>query len=275
MSKIPVSVLVTTKNEEAGIERCLKALVDFDEVIVIDSHSSDKTAERSRAVGVDVVMFKWNGLYPKKRQWCLDTLKIRHNWVFWVDADEVLTPDMIEEIRDLFVCEPEYAGYFVKGRYVWNGKVLKHGLMNNKLALFDRRKMEFPVIDDLDIEGMGEIEGHYQPVLKQGCEQETIGQLKHPLLHYAYDDKEKWEKRHKQYAHWEASVTKRNVWPQDPVCTRQMLKNCTRTSALRPFVMFIYSYVIRLGFLDGVEGYHFALSRKKYCDMVGTELAGD
>lgn len=272
MTKIPVSVLVTTKNEERHIARCLDALTDFEEVIVIDSNSEDRTVEIAQSKGVRVENYQWDGTYPKKRQWCLDNLKIGYNWIFMVDADEVLTADIIQEIRVLTKKNIRPAGFFVKGQYVWKGNVLKYGLTNNKLALFDRQKVEFPVIDDLDIEGMGEIEGHYQPVLKEDFQHSTIGQITSPLLHYAYEDKEGWLKRHQRYAHWESEMIKRDAWPDDPVRLRQNIKNITRTSSLRPHLMFLYSYVLKLGFLDGKAGFEFAQSRKKYCKMVLKEL---
>ena len=272
MTKIPISVLVTTKNEERHIARCLDALTDFEEVIVIDSHSEDRTVEIAKSKGARVEDYQWNGQYPKKRQWCLDNLNIGYNWIFMVDADEVLTADIIEEIGVLTKKENKAAGFFVKGRYAWKGKVLKYGLTNNKLALFDRRKIEFPVVDDLDIDGIGEIEGHYQPVLKQEFQHDTIGQIASLLLHYAYEDEGAWLRRHERYAHWESAMIKRNVWPEDPVRVRQVLKKITRTSALRPCLIFLYSYIFKLGFLDGKAGFEFALSRKKYCKMVLKEL---
>ncbi len=262
MDKIPVSVLVVTKNEEAMIEQCLDALSDFDEVIVVDSLSSDRTVEIALDAGVRVVDFEWDEQYPKKRQWCLDNLQIRHDWVFWVDADEVLTSDLIAEIRMLdFQC----VGYFVKGQYILNGRVLKYGMQNNKIALFNRKRMTFPVVDDLDCPDMGEIEGHYQPVLRRDG---IIGQLNATLLHYANQDAVAWTKRHERYARWEVYMARSHAWPKDPVWWREWLKRCMRSSRFRPYVLFMYSYICKLGFLDGRAGYEFAQSRKRYCEMV-------
>tara|TARA_B100001989_G_C24509651_1_gene449667 strand:+ start:283 stop:1101 length:819 start_codon:yes stop_codon:yes gene_type:complete len=271
MDKIPVSVLITTKNEEKNILRCLESCKNFSEVIVIDSHSNDKTIKIARDYGAQVELFKWNGLYPKKRGWCLENLDIKHDWVFWVDADEVLTPEIISEIAEIFNTSPSIAGYFVKGKYVWKGQVLSYGMYNNKLALFNRHKIEFPVIDDLDIEGMGEIEGHYQPILKVACI-EPIAQIKSPLLHYAYEDETAWEVRHHRYAHWEAEMTRKNAWPQDPDPKREAFKKAIRRSILRPYIIFIYSYIWKLGFMDGHAGYDFAKSRLRYCRMIRKNL---
>ena len=101
MADIPVSVIITTKNEEANIARCLAALDRFAEVWVVDSESSDKTCEIAKAHGAKVKTYRWDGRYPKKRQWCLENLALAHDWVFFVDADEVVTPELVDEIAAL------------------------------------------------------------------------------------------------------------------------------------------------------------------------------
>ncbi len=267
-SAIPVCVLVTTKNEEGNIARCLASVRGFSYVAVIDSHSCDRTCDLAREAGVKVFSYQWDGGYPKKRQWCLDTLELPHDWVLWLDADEVLLPEIINEIKGLFVGgELSRCGYFIRGQYVMDGRVLKYGLRNNKIALMNRRKMAFPVIDDLDIAGMGEIEGHYQPVIKRGVIG-GVGQLRSPLYHYAYEDAAAWNARHERYAVWEAEMNRRDAWPRDPVWWRQGAKSVMRRSVLRPYVMFIYVYVFKCGFLDGVSGFRMAKSRYAYCRMI-------
>jgi len=259
--KIPVSVLVATKNEEKMIVRCLRSLQDFDDVIVVDSKSEDKTALLAEKYGAQVIPFKWNGCYPKKRQWCLNTLELKHNWVFFVDADEELPKALIDEVRDLNF---SVAGYFVKGANVINGKVLRHGLHNKKLCLFDKNKIEFPVVDDLDIVGMGEIEGHYQPTLKVGFEKEEIGQLNTPLCHHTFEDFERWQKSHDRYALWEREMIKRKAYPKDPILWRERLKSTFRVLPLRGLLMFFYAYVWKLGFLEGVHGFRVARLKAQY-----------
>ncbi|MCV6801114.1 glycosyltransferase, partial [Achromobacter ruhlandii] len=99
MSKIPVSVVVMTKNEERNIAKCLKALAEFDEVFVVDSNSTDATCAMAAALGAKVSNFNWNGKYPKKKQWCLEQLPFTHPVVLYVDADEEMTPELAAEIR--------------------------------------------------------------------------------------------------------------------------------------------------------------------------------
>jgi glycosyltransferase involved in cell wall biosynthesis len=272
MLKIPVSVIIATRNEEKNIARCLRALEGFDEIIVVDSASTDKTCEIAQEMGTRVEQFVWDGKYPKKRQWILNNLKLSHDWVFWVDADEEVTSALKSELKTLFLNNVHNAGYFIRGRYVWRGEELHHGMMNNKIALIHKHKMEFPVVDDLHIEGMGEMEGHYQPVLKQGFSAARIGQVTEPLLHHAYDDEAAWEKRHERYARWEAEMTRKKSWPVDPVPWRERAKCLIRTSIFRPWIMFGYSYIWKLGFLDGVAGFEFARSRMRYCRMILNKL---
>lgn len=259
---IPVSVVVTTRNEGARIARCLAALKNFDEIIVVDSDSDDDTPSLAAASGARVVPFRWDGAYPKKRQWCLNHLDTRHDWIFFVDADEIVTPELVDEIAAL---DFTAAGYFVAGRYIWQGKRLRYGVRNNKLALLHREKFFFPVVDDLDLP-MGEMEGHYQPRLKDAHAQEQIGSLRHALDHDAASG---WDARHERYAVWEREMNRRNAWPRDPVFWRQALKKTFRALPMRGAVMFFYSYVWRLGFLDGRAGYHFTYTRAGYYRRIG------
>ncbi len=96
---LPVSVIVPVRNEASNLPRCLESLRGVGEVYVIDSQSSDGTAEIARSFGAKVVQFHYAGGWPKKRQWAMDTLPLAYDWVFLIDADEALTPELAEEIR--------------------------------------------------------------------------------------------------------------------------------------------------------------------------------
>lgn len=271
---LPITVIVTTRNEAGQIERCLNALSDFDQVIVVDSESTDQTRDISVGAGAEFINFKWDGKYPKKRQWCLETLSCRHNWVFMVDADEVVTKELVAEMRNIWSsaavqgADIDKAGFFVKGRYIIEGRRLNYGIMNNKLALFDKTKMGYPDVDDLSFPGMGEIEGHYQPCFVHQDVQEKIGQLGSALDHYAIPDWQSWEERHKRYAAWESHMTHLDRWPKDPVKWREFSKRTLRTCRFKPFVMFVHSYLMKLGFMDGAAGFRLARSRYRYYAMI-------
>lgn len=255
---IPVSVIVVARNEEKNLPRCLSSLSRFSDVVVVDSGSTDNSRSIVESFGAEFVSFQWNGRYPKKRQWCLDNLSIRHDFVFFIDADEEATPALCDEIAALdFSC----AGYFVKGLYVMNGRRLRFGLKNSKLCLFNRHKMEFPVVDDLDLFGMGEIEGHYQPVFKKSVKSKTE-QLRHGVLHHAYDDEKRYLSRHEGYRKWEQGMQTRKI--SDPVLLRRIFKKIFICMPWRDIAAFLHSYILLAGFLDGGRGYRHAKYRYDY-----------
>ena len=270
---LPVSVIVVTKNEEKRLSACLEALAlgNFDDVWVVDSQSGDATCAIAAQHGARVEDYIWNGKYPKKRGWCLEYLELAHDWVFFVDADEIVSVDMLREIEALNLASSEIAGYFVPGRYVWHGRRLSYGLNNNKLALFNRRKVEFPVVDDLGLSGMGEIEGHYQPVLKAGYARAEIGQLDAALDH---EIDAGWTARHLRYAMWEAGMNARGSWPVDPKPWRQAMKRVFRAFPFRGLAAFVHCYVWKRGFMDGAAGFDFARSRARYYRMISDASKG-
>lgn len=260
---LPVSVVIATKNEAQRIARCIEALgSDFSEILVVDSGSRDQTKAISQSLGAVVYDFQWNGRYPKKRQWCLDSLPLKNNWVLFIDADEIVTPSLLAELKTLAF---DRAGYFLTGRYTAKGKVLRFGAPNQKIALFDRSQMMFPVVDDLDIPGMGEMEGHYQPVLRGDGQ---IGALKAALLHDTLDDQHAWVFRHEKYARWEAGMNMKQAWPQDPVALREFLKAKMRSSKFRAQIYFAHAYIAKLGFLDGKAGLDLAKRKSAYYQKI-------
>lgn len=263
---IPVTVIVTIKNEEKRLAKCLAVLKDFQEVIVVDSQSRDKSVAVATEAGAKVVTFQWNGTYPKKRQWCLETLSLAGDWVLFVDADEIVTSALSAELATLFVSPPACAGYFIRSDYLENGRRVRFGLKNKKLALFDKTRLKFPEIDDLDIPGMGEMEGHYQPVFINPPGE--LGVLKSVMLHDALDDARAWAFRHEKYARWEAGMNARASWPRDPVPAREKVKAFLRKSSLRPELMFLASFILLGGFLDGAAGLRLARLKYHYYQMI-------
>lgn len=163
---IPVSVIISVKNEEGAIVECIAGLREFAQVVVVDSASADRTQELARAAGADVVNFEWNGSYPKKKQWCLDTLRLRHDWVLFIDADERPSRQLVDEIRHIVANGRviEYAAFDISLDYYFLGQRLKHGHRVVKRALMHRSRTQFPPLKDVEAPGMGEQEGHYQPV---------------------------------------------------------------------------------------------------------------
>ena len=268
--RIPVSVIVMTKNEGCNIAKCLRSVANFNEILVVDSNSTDNTCAIAEEMGAKVVQFQWNGKYPKKKQWCLENISHSHDWVLYVDADEEVYPELAEEIRNLMKHSPEHAGYFVCYDYVFMGRVLKHGHRIYKLVLFNKNKGRFLDYDDLEVSNMWEVEGHYQPRIDGG-----MGILKNHMLHNDHDSLFHFFERHNRYSDWEAVIREKKMlvsteeWQPN---MRHLLKQIFDALPFKGLVAFLYSYVLKLGFLDGRAGFHFALTRAFYYWQIRLKL---
>jgi glycosyltransferase involved in cell wall biosynthesis len=253
-----------TKNEASNLPKCLASAAAFDEVFVVDSGSTDGTQAIARAAGATVVDFQWNGRYPKKKQWCLENVPFGHDWVLYLDADEELTPAVVAELRLLARRGFRKSGYFVGYDYVFLGRRLRHGLRVYKLVLFDRRRGRFRERDDLAAANMWEVEGHYQPHV----EGET-GVLRNRMLHDDHDRLFHYFDRHNRYSDWEAVLDTMPAGGDTQLARRGRLKRAFARLPFRPLWIFLYSYVVAGGALDGSAGFHYALSRTFYYWQVG------
>lgn len=268
--KIPVSVVVMTLNEAVNLPHCLAGLGDFAEVFVVDSPGSDNTRDIAAAWGARVVPFVWNGRLPKKKQWCLDNLPFAYDWTLFVDADEIVTPELAQEIARLSAdgAWGGSAGCYIDALPVFMGRVLRRGWRNRKLALFDRRRTRFPDVDDLDVAGMGEVEGHFQPTVNG-----PTGRLRAVMLHADRKPLSAWFIRHARYAEWEAKLGadgRLNRLDEAEPPPRRRAKRLYRRLPLRPLSVFLIAYVLRGGFLDGAAGFDHAVARAFYCWQAAT-----
>ena len=145
----------------------------------MDSQSTDSTVEIARAFGAEIAQFHYHGGWPKKRQWALDSLSFQNDWVLLLDADEVLTPDLVNEIREA-IRDPDLIGYRVFLRLNFLGKELRFGGNGFwKLSLFRRGKGYFECrLKDQD-QSMSDIEVH-EHVIVEG----RIGKMRHVLPHH-------------------------------------------------------------------------------------------
>lgn len=256
----PVSVIVLTKNEELAIEACLASVTAsgtaFDEVFVVDSGSTDRTVELAEKLGATVVQFAWNGQYPKKKQWALERVPCRNDWVLMLDADEVVTPELAAEIAGLDLDGP-VAAYDVSLDYVFLGRRLRHGHKVTKRVLLRRDRNRFPVVDDLGATNMWEVEGHYQPVTDG-----AVGRLRSSLRHEDREPLFHYFERHNRYSDWEAhlAATER----KDVARARSRQGQLFDRVPFKPLAFFVYSYLVRGGWRDGAAGFHYAVAHAFY-----------
>ena len=275
MVSIPkFSIIIVTKDITKDIlptlEQTLALLSPFNDIWIIHSGEDNGIKHLSKKHNANFMPYTWNGEYPKKRQYCLENVPTQSDWIFFLDADETMSPTLQQEIeKTLTNPSDNTAGYFVKSSYVWNGHSLKYGLKNNKIVLINKKRMKYPVINDLKTK-IGEIEGHYQPI-PSGLTYK-IEKLISKTQHFAYVDQKHWGKRHEIYAQWEAFMIKQNTYPRDPSFLRETCKRTFRKMPFRAHIAFLHSYIYKLGILDGKAGLQFAKTRHHYYTMVAKKL---
>jgi glycosyltransferase involved in cell wall biosynthesis len=254
--KLPVSVIVATRNEEKNLPRCLEALRVAGEVYVIDSGSTDATVEIARSSGAHVVQFQYRGGWPKKRQWAIENLPLAFDWIFLVDADEALTLELAEEIRQA-IQNPDINGYYISLRMYFLGRMLRHGGAGFwKLSLFHRGKGGYECrLRDQDA-SMADMEIH-EHVVVDG----PTTRLKNPLEHHNMESLSRYIRKHDEYSNWEAKVwVEGDVKDLKPTFwgTQAQRRRWLKTKFLRvpgaPLWFFVFKYIFSLGFLDGVPG---------------------
>ena len=233
-----LSVVMMTFNEEANIERCLKSVEGLgDEILILDSYSTDRTVEIARAMGARVEQFPFDSYVNQKARMIQ---MADSNWVLSIDADEYLSEELkasIQKVRD----NKTYDGYTSNRRNKIGSKWLNHGSWypDKKIRLFDRRKVFITGKDPHDI---------MQPIAGA-----RIGHLEGDLLHLSDED---------------ITSRYRSVNQHSTRAALALFQQNKSWSFLRmlfkPWIRFFISYVIRLGFLDGYYGWVIAKSEAHY-----------
>ena len=257
--KVALSVLVPVKNEASNLRRCLPALAWADEVFVVDSQSTDETVRVARDLGATVVQFQFNGVYPKKKNWALENLPFRNEWVLIVDADEVVVPELADEIARRTAAD-EADGFYLNMKYFFLGRRIKRcGYAEAwNLRLFKHRLGRYEKMPVSSATHTGDNEAHEHVELDG-----RALRLRHELDHHAYPTVAIWVEKHNRYAVWEAAMYERFLREPVPATIgpgkrfKRRLKKLYLRLPFRPLVRFLYAYVVRLGFLDGRPGLVF------------------
>ena len=266
----PVSVLVPTLDEELNLPDCLDSVRWADEVFVVDSFSHDRTVDIARERGAQVVQHPFES-YSRQKNWALDTLPFRNEWVLILDADERVSPELQCEIQST-VTVADCAGYYLNRRVIFLGTWIRHAgwYPNWNLRLFRHQ--------------LGRYDGRevHEHVVLNG----PAGYLRHDLLHLDQRGLEAFVARHNRYSTLEAAarfkaehdapdrarlplsllaspvqrkrLVRERVWPRIPA---------------KPLALFVYMYVLRRGFLDGRAGLALCVFHAFQEFMVGLKLA--
>jgi glycosyltransferase involved in cell wall biosynthesis len=279
-SKLPVSVLIPAKNEQANLAACLESVARADEVFVVDSQSSDRSIEISESYGAKVVQFHFNGRWPKKKNWALDNLPFSNEWVLIVDCDERITPELWDEIATA-IQNPEYEGYYLNRKVFFLGKWIQHGgrYPDWNLRLFKHKTGRYENLGTEEIRNTGDNEVH-EHVILQG----KAGYLKNDMLHIDFRDVFHWLERHNRYSNWEARVYLNILTGKDESGTiganlfgdavqrKRYLKKTWVRLPFKPLIRFILIYIVQRGFLDGKPGYIYARLMSQYEYQIGVKL---
>jgi len=278
--KVPVSVLIPAKNEEQNLPACLESLQRADEIFVVDSQSSDKSIEISERYGAKVEQFHFNGTWPKKKNWGLENLPFKNEWVLIVDCDERITDASWDEIAEK-IEKDEFDGYYINRRVFFLGKWVKHGgkYPDWNLRLFKHAKGRYEDLQTGEIQNTGDNEVHEHVVM-----QSKVGYLKEDMMHEDYRDMFHWLARHNRYSNWEAKVYLNTLQGKgdggtiganlfgDSVQRKRFLKKIWVRLPFKPTLRFILTYFLRLGFLDGKAGYTYARLLSQYEFQIGVKL---
>ena len=256
--RLPLSVIVPVRNEAHNLRRCLESLHSVGEIYVVDSQSSDDTASLAESYGAKVVQFHYAGGWPKKRQWAMDTLPLAYEWTLLLDADEVLTPELADEIQQA-IQAPHIDGYYIALQMYFLGRRLRHsGASFWKLSLFRKGRGRFECrLKDQDT-SMADIEVH-EHIVVDG----PAAKLRNALVHHNIDSLSRYILKHNEYSNWEARVLlqpegvsnemRANLFGSQAQRRRWLKRNLYRLPG-SPVLIFLYRYIFRLGFFDGVPG---------------------
>lgn len=257
-----VSVLLLTYNEERNLASCLAALAWCDDIVVVDSGSTDQSLEIAVAHGARILVRSFDN-FASQRNWGLDNGNFKHEWVLHVDADEITTPEFIVALDALIPIDGIDA-YHVPSKMMLFGKWIKYSGMypSYQARLGHRDRLRFIQI------------GHGQ---REDLPIERLAVFDEPYLHYSFSSGIlAWLNKHVRYARDEAAFilevrrgAARDVGGDNAMSRRRAtkVKAARLPIALRPFLRFAYVYVLKQGFRDGRAGFAYAFMLSIYEGM--------
>ena len=253
MSKPGISILLLSLNEEENLPRCLDAVSWCEDILLVDSFSTDRSVEIAKERGARVAQRKFVN-FADQRNFGLDHDGWKHDWVLHLDADEIVSPELRTEMEQC-IQNPDYDAYRIASKMMFHGKWLRRSGMFpwHQVRLGRRDKLRF-------VE-----QGHGQ---REALPHERIGTLAEPFIHYTFSKGlADWVERHNRYSSAEAAHALEatgagpadwaGVFATDGVRRRRACKQVFTRLPCRPLLRFLYMYVARMGFLDGRAGWHY------------------
>ena len=267
LDTIPVSVVILCHNEVVNLEQCIRAVDRCAEVVVLDDGSTDGSQELARSFGARIVYNPYVS-FADQRNWAMDDADLMCDWVFHLDADEVMTPEALSEIRQMvFEMNPEQVA-LIPRKMMLDGCWLRHSA-------------DYPVCVPRLTHKKGPrfvMRGHGEII---DTPESNFVFMREPLFHYVFSKGwEDWYARHRRYAKAEAArvtdglppFSVRKLWSPDRTVRRGMVRALSYRMPARPWLRFLYAYFIRFGFLDGKPGLDFCRAMARYERMIDRNL---
>ncbi len=248
---VGITALVPCFNEERNLRACLECLTWVDQLVVVDSFSTDRTVAIAHEFTDEVYQHEYVNSATQKN-WAMETLPLRGRWTLIVDADERVVPELAEEIRQVVSTDdPAYGGYFINRRNYFFGHWIRHAgmypswnlrLFRTGLARYESKEVDADVY-------------LIQPL--------KVGYLQHDMLHYSFASIEECVRKFNRYSGWDAKERRKPRREQDDQAVPVGLSGRLRTALRRlydrspgkPWILFVYMYLFKRGFLDGRAGW--------------------
>lgn len=236
---IPVSVVIVTKNEERNIRDALESVKDFEDIVVVDSFSEDRTVEICREYRGKVFQQEWQG-YARQKQTAVNYAE--KPWVLIIDADERVTPDLKEEIFHLFNHLPSpistpYHGFYIPRKNFFLGKWIKYGgwWPDYTIRLF---RKDSACVEEREV---------HEKVIVKG----PVGCLKSPMEHYTYRSISEYIKKMDNYS----TLAARDIISKESQSKASLLFRMI----IRPAFTFLRMFFLKQGLRDGIYGFIIAV----------------
>ena len=267
MTTASISVVILTLNEEVNLAECLDSCVWSDDIVVLDSFSSDRTREIATGKGARFLQRRFDN-YAAQRNAALSEVRFKHPWVLMVDADERTPPDLVAEMnRGVANADSDTVMFRMRRKDFFLGRWLRHSsgypTWFGRLVRTGRVRVEREVNEEYIADG-------------------KVAYLQSHLLHYPFNrGVAYWYERHNRYSSMEAvakvesralPLSFKSLFGADPIGRRRVLKQIVYRLPLRPMIWFLYLYVFRLGFLDGRAGLAFSRMRASYEMMIDLKV---
>src|SRR5208283_123308 len=252
------SVVILTLNEERALPECLKSVAGMDDIVVIDSGSSDATVAIAKTAGAQVFTRAFD-TFAGQRNYAQRSVGFRHPWVFHLDADERMTGALAAECH-LASARADLDGFRAAPKMIFEGRWIPHC---TDYPAYQARFVRAPGFEFIQA-------GHGQREAPRMRVENLRESYLHDISVYGVDD---WLAKHRRYAQAEASKTLferseheswRDIYSSDAILRRRAFKRLSFMLPFRPSFRFAYQYVLRRGFLDGAQGFRYCRLLAQY-----------